>query len=77
MSRPSFRQEVNMGMNIVSDSRRAAARKHARRIYTCSCGKSVRGNGGWSSHRKACRKKKEPASECSASADPSTPGLLP
>ncbi len=44
-----------MAMNIVSDRRRAAARKHASRVYQCSCGKSVRGNGGWSSHRKACR----------------------
>lgn len=48
-----------MGMNIVSDKRRAAARKHATRVHTCSCGKTVRGNGGWSSHRKACRKNKE------------------
>ncbi|WP_158304641.1 hypothetical protein [Methylibium petroleiphilum] len=46
-------------MNIVSNKRRAAARKHATRIHTCSCGKTVRGNGGWSSHRKACRKNKE------------------
>lgn len=46
------------GMNIVSDSRRASARKHATRTFTCSCGKVARGNGGWSSHRKACTAKR-------------------
>lgn len=50
-----------MAMNIVSDKRRAAARQHAHRAHQCSCGKIVFGNGGWSSHRKACRKNKRAA----------------
>lgn len=44
-------------MNIVSDKRRAAARKHALKTWTCSCGKQGRGNGGWSSHKRACPNK--------------------
>lgn len=40
---------------IVSAQRRAAARRHAERVRTCICGKVCRGNGGWSSHRKACK----------------------
>lgn len=43
------------GPNIVSDNRRAAAQKHASRIAICLCGKACRGNGGWSSHKKACK----------------------
>lgn len=66
-----------MGMNIVSDSRRASARKHARRAYQCSCGKTVRGNGGWSSHRKACRKMREISEGRDISPSQSKPGLLP
>ena len=40
--------------NVVSDKRKAQARKHARREYTCSCGRVCLGNGGWSSHKRAC-----------------------
>lgn len=40
-------------MNIVSDKRKEQARKHSRRSFTCVCGKICRGNGGWSSHKKA------------------------
>lgn len=43
-----------MGANIVSDKRRAQARKHAERRYVCSCGRVCSGNGGWSSHKRAC-----------------------
>jgi hypothetical protein len=40
---------------IISDKRKASARKHAKRVHVCGrCGKECRGNGGWSSHRKAC-----------------------
>jgi hypothetical protein len=42
------------GPNIVSAKRRAAAQKHAARVYTCICGKVCHGNGGISSHKKAC-----------------------
>lgn len=41
-------------MNIVSDKRRASARKHASRAHECPCGKVCHGNGGWSSHKRAC-----------------------
>jgi hypothetical protein len=27
---------------------------HTNHVHTCLCGKSVRGNGGWASHRWAC-----------------------
>lgn len=30
------------------------AKVHANRVWTCPCGRQVRGNGGKSSHRKAC-----------------------
>ena len=43
-----------MAANIVSERRKNQARKHANRSYTCVCGKVCKGNGGRSSHRKAC-----------------------
>lgn len=42
-------------MNVVSEQRKRSAAKHAQRIYTCACGKQVRGNGARASHRKACQ----------------------
>lgn len=42
------------GPNIVSDARRASARKHALRVVTCDCGKQCPDNDGWSSHERAC-----------------------
>lgn len=42
------------GDGVVSAKRRACARKHAERVWTCLCGKVCRGNGGKSSHRRAC-----------------------
>ena len=45
---------MSRGNGIVSDKRRAQARKHADRSVTCLCGKVCHGNGGWSSHKKAC-----------------------
>jgi hypothetical protein len=45
-------------MNIVSEKRRAAARKHAQKVWLCVCGLQGKGNGGWSSHKKACRKRR-------------------
>lgn len=44
-----------MSAHIISAKRRTAASKHANRSRTCSCGRVCLGNGGWSSHRKACR----------------------
>lgn len=41
-------------MNIVTEKRKSQARKHASRTRTCVCGKVCRGNGGWSSHKRAC-----------------------
>lgn len=43
-----------MGANIVSEAKRNRARKHAARSYTCVCGRICHGNGGWSSHKRAC-----------------------
>lgn len=43
-----------MGKGVVSAKRRASARKHAKRAWTCVCGKVCRGNGGISGHRSAC-----------------------
>lgn len=41
-------------MNVVSAKRRNSAKEHAYRSRTCLCGKVCFGNGGWSSHKKAC-----------------------
>ena len=55
-----------MSANVVSARRRAQAAKHAQRAYTCVGGKVCRGNGGWTSHKRACphwaerRKKQQP-----------------
>ncbi|WP_432263482.1 hypothetical protein [Cupriavidus sp. TMH.W2] len=43
-----------MAANIVSDKRKAQARKHAQVVHVCVCGKECRGNGGWSSHKRVC-----------------------
>ncbi len=37
-----------------SEARRARAAKHASRSHTCVCGRVCHGNGGWSSHKRAC-----------------------
>lgn len=37
-----------------SDGRRKSSMTHAQRTHTCLCGKVCRGNGGWSSHKRAC-----------------------
>jgi hypothetical protein len=37
-----------------STGKRKSSMTHARRTYTCLCGKECRGNGGWSSHKRAC-----------------------
>ena len=41
-----------------SDGKRRSSKTHAKRVRTCLCGKVCRGNGGWSSHRRACLKVK-------------------
>jgi hypothetical protein len=43
-----------MSANVISDAKRARARKHASRSIVCACGKVCHGNGGISSHRRAC-----------------------
>jgi len=38
---------------VVTRQRRASARKHAARSHTCPlCKKVIKGNGGWSSHKR-------------------------
>lgn len=41
-------------MNVVTEKRRRAAKRHLAHSYTCVCGRVCRGNGGWSSHKHAC-----------------------
>jgi hypothetical protein len=36
-------------------ARRASSSRHADRGFTCACGRTVYGNGGTSSHKRACR----------------------
>ena len=36
------------------NGKRRSSMTHARRTYTCVCGKECSGNGGWSSHKRAC-----------------------
>lgn len=42
-------------------TRREKASRHASRSWTCVCGRTVLGNGGKSSHQRACRIWKEAA----------------
>ena len=35
-----------------SNGKRRSSQTHARRVRTCSCGRVLRGNGGWTSHRR-------------------------
>ncbi|HEV6967427.1 hypothetical protein [Roseateles sp.] len=37
-----------------ANGKRRSSMTHATRSYTCTCGKVCRGNGGWSSHKRAC-----------------------
>ena len=37
-----------------ANGKRISSMTHAKRSVTCVCGKVCRGNGGWSSHRRAC-----------------------
>ncbi len=43
-----------MSKGYTADGKRISASTHARRSWTCSCGKVVSGNGGRSSHQRAC-----------------------
>lgn len=43
-----------MTRGVVSLARRRAAQRHAERAWTCACGRTVHGNGGRSSHQRAC-----------------------
>lgn len=54
--------------------KRKSSMTHARRTYTCVCGKQCRGNGGWSSHKRACQQWKDARAASAArrqAADPS------
>lgn len=42
-----------------ASGKRKSSMTHARRTYTCVCGKECRGNGGWSSHKRACKQWQE------------------
>ena len=43
-----------MSKGYTADGKRISASTHARRSWTCSCSKVVSGNGGRSSHQRAC-----------------------
>jgi hypothetical protein len=43
-----------MSRAYTSDGKRRSSQTHARRVRTCACGRKLRGNGGWSSHLRAC-----------------------
>lgn len=43
-----------MSKRYTADGRRLSSMTHAQRAYHCSCGKVVHGNGGKSSHARAC-----------------------
>lgn len=48
-----------MSNRYTSDGKRKSSMTHARRGWTCACGRTVWGNGGKSSHQRACRTHKE------------------
>lgn len=43
-----------MSKQYTASGKRISSQTHARRTYTCTCGKTVAGNGGKASHRRAC-----------------------
>lgn len=43
-----------MSRLYTADGKRRSSMSHAKHSWRCSCGRIVRGNGGRSSHRKAC-----------------------
>lgn len=44
-----------MSRYTVGDGKRKSSMTHANRSWTCVCGRKVWGNGGKSSHQRACR----------------------
>lgn len=43
-----------MSKQYTSDGKRKSSMTHATRLWTCDCGRTVAGNGGKSSHQRAC-----------------------
>jgi hypothetical protein len=48
-----------MSSRYATGGKRLSSMTHARRSYTCVCGKRCTGNGGWSSHKRACMQRKD------------------
>jgi hypothetical protein len=44
-----------MSDRYTADGKRRSSQSHARRVHLCPCGRKLRGNGGWSSHKVACK----------------------
>ena len=44
----------SMSKQYTADGRRRSSMTHAQRSWTCPCGRKVWGNGGKSSHQRAC-----------------------
>jgi hypothetical protein len=43
-----------MSRRYTADGKRKSSRTHARYTWTCMCGRVLNGNGGISSHKRAC-----------------------
>ena len=44
-----------MSKQYTADGKRRSSMTHANHSWTCQCGRTVWGNGGKSSHQRACR----------------------
>jgi hypothetical protein len=44
-----------MSARYTADGRRRSSMTHAGHTWTCPCGRTVRGNGGKSSHQRSCQ----------------------
>jgi hypothetical protein len=44
-----------MSKQYTADGKRRSSMTHARHTWTCQCGRVLNGNGGISSHKRACR----------------------
>jgi hypothetical protein len=44
-----------MSRQYTADGKRRSSQTHARHTWTCQCGRVLNGNGGISSHKRACR----------------------
>jgi hypothetical protein len=43
-----------MSSRYTADGKRRSSMTHAERSHHCPCGRTLWGNGGWASHKRAC-----------------------